>query len=374
MKNQCGMSNAKGETAPLCLQAERAFPIPHFPFPTRRGVTLIELLITMTIMAIIAAAILGTAAAAIEGAREKRTQTLVNKIHGLVMEQLATYETRRVEINQTLLNRINSAYPDPSQSRQRGMALAELRLLANRELMKYEMPDRWTDVINGPLLSSNPRATLQANPTVLASAPPLSKTYHRHLQSLNPDSSEGEIYNWQGAECLYMVVMNATGDGEARTMFSKQEVGDIDGDGAPEFHDGWGNPISWIRWPSGYGPTPLMSGDFENDHEPADGFRRDMPNTANVDPGFGGMVSAAITNMRNRNTQGAYRLVPLIYSAGPDGLQDITPKGDDFVADLDPYSSKEAGQDADDVDRLPGTVNVANDGYRDNITNHNVEY
>ena len=48
-----------------------------------------------------------------------------------------------------------------------------------------------------------------------------------------------------------LVIMNATGDGEARTLFSKQDIGDVDEDGAPEFIDGWGNPIGWIRWPAG---------------------------------------------------------------------------------------------------------------------------
>ena len=93
-------------------------------------------------------------------------------------------------------------YSGPSKSSERGSAIPDLRLLAVRELMKYEMPDRWTDVVNRPLISSNPRSTPQANPTVLASSPPLSKTYHRRLQSLNPNSTMDDITRHQGSECL----------------------------------------------------------------------------------------------------------------------------------------------------------------------------
>ena len=339
----------------------------------RRGVTLIELLITMTIMAIIAAAILGTAAAAIEGAREKKTQSLITKLHTLLMERYASYETRRIDIKQPLLDKINTQYADPSKSRERGHALADLRLLAVRELMKYEMPDRWTDVVNGPLNSSNPRGTLQANPTVLAGSPPLSKTYHRRLQNLNPNATFDDITRHQGAECLYLAVMNATGDGEARTLFSKQDIGDIDGDGAYEFHDGWGYPISWVRWPTGYAPSPLMSGDAESDHDPLDAFRRDAPNSVRQDPGYGGLVSQTLSHMWNRTT-GAFRIVPLIFSAGPDGEQATVVKSDDFVADLDPFTSKEPGQDSDSIDVLPGMTDVNATGHKDNITNHLLEY
>ena len=56
----------------------------------------------------------------------------------------------------------------------------------------------------------------------------------------------------QSAECLYMIVINACGDGEAKTLFSESTIGDTDGDGAPEFLDGWGHPISFLRWAPGF--------------------------------------------------------------------------------------------------------------------------
>ena len=49
-----------------------------------------------------------------------------------------------------------------------------------------------------------------------------------------------------------MVITIACGDGEARTLFHESNIGDTDGDGAPEFLDGWGHPINFLRWAPGF--------------------------------------------------------------------------------------------------------------------------
>ena len=93
---ECGMNAAKSCCAPAFSSTQHsAFKLQHSRHPSR-GITLIELLITMTIIAIISALIMGTAASAIENAREKRTQALIAKIHTLIMERYASYGTRRV--------------------------------------------------------------------------------------------------------------------------------------------------------------------------------------------------------------------------------------------------------------------------------------
>ncbi len=300
MNSQCGMSNGEWGTKPVRLRAERSLPLQHSPFPIRPGVTLIELLITMTIMAIISAAILGTAAAAIEGSREKKTQSQIAKIHTLLMERYASYETRRVDIRQSLINDIDAMNPTPVE---RGQMMADLRLLALRELMKYEMPDRWSDVTD--------------NPVFLNDRPPLAKQYLRRAAT-----ATGQ---YGPAECLYMTVMLATGDGEARTLFTKQDIDDTDPDGpdgAPEFVDGWGNPIQYLRWAPGFAfRSELMSGDADADHDPFDPYRRDqpdaMPTNLNKYPASFRNYVAAL-----KDPVPAFRLVPFIFSAGPIGIED----------------------------------------------------
>ena len=58
----------------------------------------------------------------------------------------------------------------------------------------------------------------------------------------------------EAAECLYMIVMLSTPD--ARSQFSDSEIGDTDNNGFPEFLDGWGNPIFFLRW-SPVSATPI---------------------------------------------------------------------------------------------------------------------
>ena len=103
----------------------------------------------MTIMAIIAAAILGTAAAAIEGSREKKTQSQIAKIHTLLMERYASYETRRIDVDPRITQAIDGGSPAlrippiPECDRLPVVKCSPMRgCLALRELMKKEMPDR----------------------------------------------------------------------------------------------------------------------------------------------------------------------------------------------------------------------------------------
>ncbi len=320
----------------------------------RRGVTLIELLITMTIAAIIAAAILGTASSAIESSRRSRTISIVTKIDALVSDWWATYSTRRVELNQD----IQRALDGITDTSIRGKAMADMRLLAVRELMKMEMPDRWSDVSTAPVIIDHRSG--------------LSAAYNARLLGAKPS------YDNQGAECLYMFVMRATGDGEAASMFNADQIADTDGDGFNEFIDGWGKPISWLRWPTGY-VSPLMTGDYDKDHDPLDPYNRDVAKQNRVSnhfprpssPAYPAAVLRELSTMEARDG-GAFRIVPLIYSIGPDEQQSFTSKEDDFAADLDPYSTVEPDQLPEDDGLAPGTVHE--DRNKDDITNHAASY
>jgi len=73
-------------------------------------------------------------------------------------------------------------------------------------------------------------------------------------------------------------------------VFRSDEIGDIDSDGAPEFWDGWGRPIGFIRWPAGF-TSIVQSHDTTTNPDPMDPMR---------------------------TSAGDYGLTPLIYSAGPD--------------------------------------------------------
>ena len=285
----------------------------------RNALTLIELLITITILATLATMFLGASNAAMESARAARTKTTINKIHTLLMERWGSYTTRRINLNSPIQNMLDNI-PNSSV---RGNALADARLMATRELMKLEMPDRWSDLIGGSIGS-----TIQVRPNYpiwLEDRPSLSLAYLRRYLALTGTAEQKE--DNQGAECLYMIIMLATGDGEARTLFSRQDIGDTDGDGAQEFLDGWGRPIHFLRWPAGFvGDSDLMSGDPESDHDPIDPFRRDRkeqkpPTGPRARDQYPNQLQNAIASLDDDVI--AYRLIPLVYSGGPDGDPDL---------------------------------------------------
>jgi prepilin-type N-terminal cleavage/methylation domain-containing protein len=64
-----------------------------------RGLTLIELLVTISIIATLSAMFLGASRAAMEHSRGARTKTTIDKLHTLIMERYADYETRRVDLD-----------------------------------------------------------------------------------------------------------------------------------------------------------------------------------------------------------------------------------------------------------------------------------
>jgi hypothetical protein len=217
--------------------------------------------------------------------------------------------------------------------------MADLRLLALREMMKLEMPDRWSDV-DMTQYSGNTRFFLQIIPSI-------AQTYNRNLLKALSATDQVTLERNGSAECLYLIVMLHTGDGEARTLFSRQDIGDTDGDGALEFLDGWGNPIRWVRWPAGFisrsdlmhrDPDNPMTGDGDTDHDPFDPFNRNSRTVTLNTSMFPSQMQPYIAHLRGaassssppsnadptRDFQVGYRLVPLVFSSGPDGIGDVS--------------------------------------------------
>ena len=384
MTKDCGIRNADCGFSRVAMQRTvpaktaqhvQSIRIPHSKF--RNGVTLIELLIVIAIIATLSAVFLGVSTAAMEHSRASRTKAVIAKLHTLLMDHWETYETRRVEINSSVTAFIDGL---PISSRARGEVLRDIRLLASRELMKLEMPDRWSDITNNALDATDPRTTPWRNADVLSSFPALTKSYHRRLQSLK-SGNINTVQSNQGAECLYMIVMLATGDGEARTLFGEQDIGDTDNDGAPEFLDGWGRPIQFVRWPAGFVEhSDLMSGDGDADHDPLDQFRRDSLSVLGRTPSNypPGAISDAISILEDRRTRfstttpppylSAFRLMPLIYSSGSDEDSDliVSPR---TTTELDPYYDK-YGIGRDTQLAFPFDEENDGEGWLDNIHNH----
>jgi len=235
----------------------------------RVAFTLVELLVTLVIVAILAALTLGGLAGVRQGAKADKTRNTIRKIDAVISPMYDSYRTRRV-----------TATTAGAASRNYDQLLRD-----KRTLLIYEMPDQWSDV-----------------PIAITGVPAQFQTATVRAYAIARPSNPNPLFS--GAECLYMIVERSGYDPDALEFFRSNEIGDVDQDGKPEFLDGWGRPIAFLRWAPGFvsdpssvtlNPrrySPIQVADSVNAHDPLDPTGRDPA---------------------------AYALVPLIYSAGPDG-------------------------------------------------------
>lgn len=234
-----------------------------------RGFTLVELLVSITVILTLAGIALVAVNATRQEARIARTKATIAKIDHLIMARYESYRTRRVPVNLTGLA---------------GKQAAEVRYRALLYMMWMDMPERITDIKGDTNFATPYSLPNAAGRTLPYTALARQYAYRLQAQPASPDYQHGEM--------LYAVV---TSDPEARELFQDDEVRDVDDDGWPEFVDGWGMPIYWLRWAPGFtieaGLSDIQAADPVGAHDPFDSHR----------------------------VQGnAYHLIPLIYSAGPD--------------------------------------------------------
>ena len=355
------------------------------PRPHRRGLTLIELLIVITIISMLTALVIGVATVAGETSREQHTKHVVERVHTLLMDYYGTLKTRRVRLNPAVEAAIdNSSDPQLNTAAKKGKAKAEARLYALRELMLMEVPDRWSDVLLNAVPTSlggvgDARRPIYLDPSSLSAngrtdlGEAFLRRYAAIATSSNPTSDV--LTDNQGAECLYMIIMMATGDGEARTIFGESSIGDVDGDGAPEFVDGWGHPINFLRWAPGFESQIQLDANYLGG-----GVADPNTNAAWVKAANGDHDSFDMFRL----DQLAFRLVPLIFSGGRDetfgvrlvkpyvawqGVANPTSVTKSQMIALTPYKKVTDTSDATDVPAFLGTPNSDRTA-TDNVHNH----
>jgi hypothetical protein len=334
-----------------------------------------ELLIVMLIITVLAALSLAALQGVTEEARADRTRAIIAKLDQLIMDRWEGYRTRTLPITV------------PAGTPPRTAALR--RLVALHELMRMELPERQTDIIN--LSTGAPEIVVTTGMTNAA----LQRSYYRKVMAAtgnNPLNWNGQN---QGAECLYLIVSSMQdGDKNALDFFMPSEIGDTDQDGMMEILDGWGTPLGFLRWAPGYTQEqPGLDGNW------GDAGTDDNGNMATDELAewlFSGsddfhwpmtqQTRGVVPNVPPANdyfdpvkvdARGSYALKPLIFSAGRDKAFDInvqiasSPTGrytQTSPVPNDPYTPHPH------TALMPGTIADSNgDGdlsYQDNITNH----
>lgn len=280
----------------------------------RRAFSLVELLVVITIILVLMALTGAGVSAARNSQRVQATRELIAKLNAIVSQQYASYASLELP-----------GVPPTS------------RPLELRRRVTRDMPDRWVDV-----------KQVAANASALSSRH--QRSYFAVWNSLNPPPANNAFDShpnrdkYAGAECLFMIVMRG---GIANcldcTDLAAEPIGDKDGDGAFEFQDAWGNPIGYILWPGGL-------------ELPADTGTKFFSQTAPFGP-----------------TATGAGLRPLIYSAGPDGVDTASPDGQfGFRCDFG-TSNLQSAQCGDPAAAPVSDFAKPLTGASDNITNFDAE-
>lgn len=284
---------------------------------TRKAFTLIELLISMSIIAIMATMAIAVMFGAQESAKDRKTRATIAKLHTIVMEKWESYRTRRVPIDPLAVAKLRGL-ANASDATIAPMIAARVRLDALRELMRMEMPDGWRDVATSDASGVGPAPLVSGVPETSAYRAMFRAYCIESFTDTNKNGryDNGEPYgdtNGNGqfdvatdeherAECLFAMIMFAsTDENNPIELFKTTEIGDVDKDGAREFIDGWGRPIRFLRWAPGF-VSELQTR-----------VPKDQPDTFDPRKVYPRPGQADVT----------FSLVPLIYSAGPDGEFDI---------------------------------------------------
>ena len=279
----------------------------------RRGLTLVELLVTISIMATVTSMLVVAYRSAATEANNIRTQATIRKINEVLTARMQEYESSRIEPRCLLSLSGSQSSPIPSDAKaivlpsppnpnQEGTTtlLERARLFSLRQTIVQEMPDHPDDLkwghkwfsggtklqvdvhLNNWLRISHWVPTGLVAPSIPAPPPnppqiyaisnisPRTRLLINRLTAIDPangnllplhSAKNGRPWDtteepWEArnanAELLYLIIEDSQYNGSsAIELFGRSEIGDTDQDGLSEFIDSFGNPIRWIRWPSG---------------------------------------------------------------------------------------------------------------------------
>ncbi len=278
----------------------------HHPVPGRRqAFSLVELLVVVSIILVLMALLGGAVSAARVSQKKQATQALIARIDEVLKQQFATYASRAVPA---------SALTGSSKSAARAAYL--------RRLASAEMPDSWVDV---QAIANNTAGVPRTSPQ---------SAYVGVFQAIRAVNAAWPTSDYADAECLFMVVMQGgIADCLDCGALGSSTKGDVDGDGAFEFLDAWGNPIRYVLWPAALELPP--GGDRF--------FSTTAPFTVGpVAPAKGGTMR------------------PLVFSGGPDGTNAIRVNESGNLTAAGLQCGDPTGSDVGGPDGAGSTDNITN--------------
>jgi hypothetical protein len=225
-------------------------------------------MVVLVIVAMLSALSLSGLAGVRQRAKAEKTRSTIRKLHEIIVPQYESYLNRRIMTSGALPQQcvgLGTFAPGGTQVTMASgsYSTAINRLWAQRLIMALEMPDQWGDVMTSGSSTGIPRWSLTT---------PV-RRYAKYKNQVAPTPK------YESAECLAMIVMRGGIDADSIEGFRADEIGDIDKDGAPEFRDGWGSPIGFIRWPAGFDAL-----DPSTNPDPFDPMRVALPLGSSLEP------------------------------------------------------------------------------------------
>ena len=238
----------------------------------RTGFTMIEILIVLMIVSFLTATLGVTISNMLTSAREAQTVATLEKIDGLIAERQQGLERvffkgrdfkRYVEkFHEKLIEGDPDATPPIPQLIDLSPKAVEAG--ARKDFFRRIFPQQFREMED------------TRDPTLVTAANPRGVTPDSNGDGVPDRIQFDQIYGegagtivWNGAtplqqpnqhqpetessELLYFALTQMSTYGVAPVgtdAFKTQEVADTDGDGLPEFVDGWGRPLRFYRWPS----------------------------------------------------------------------------------------------------------------------------
>ena len=293
---------------------------------TRRGFTLVELLVSISIVSLLASILVVGLSTLRRQAQIRRCEQQVKKIDELLMTRFNEL------INKPLPIQFPSMGPSPNPAQ---ISFRRFQIMTcRRELMRMELPDRITDITNINYIFNDPTTNTQYSMMT-----PSSTNAFRRKATLNANMGNAWTEDHQGSECLYLILSSMQDqDANALDFLFPTEIGDTDGDGMLEVLDAFGNPLGFLRWAPGFSVRSGIDGRWgsPNVDDNGDGIidnalefgmgthddYRGFSGIQGVDPGdspdWTDIGGADYRHYDNNNSNDPFHLYPLICSAGPD--------------------------------------------------------
>ncbi len=260
--------------------------------PSRRGFTLLELLIVVSIIALLMSLSFVAMTGLSDQAEEDATVTTVQKINRLLEQRVEAFD--RAFKGARKQNAISGTRTLLASNNIFGVREEVVEILAKKASFRFEFPQRMIERIasgdTDTLITGVPDTVFRLvmvprvrqelvsegipNPT---NAQILTRATVKWNGGVDGTKTfPGNSPNTESIELLYFALIASGNFGSSPVdgdRFNADELTDSDQDGLPEFVDFWGNPLRFYRWPTRLmdtNPPVPFSPDLSDPNDPTD--------------------------------------------------------------------------------------------------------